>query len=65
MKCQDRSPHFGIYFRFYKVCTKRNGGLQNIYKMQKLKITKTQSNTVHRFFYGYTLYSFFSNLHHV
>jgi hypothetical protein len=41
MKSQDHSPHFGIYFRFYKVCTKRKRVLQNIYKKQKLKIIKT------------------------
>ena len=44
MKCQVRSCDFAIYFHFYKVCTKRKGVLQNIYKKQKLKVTKTESN---------------------
>ena len=47
MNCQVCLSDFGIYFHFYKVYTKRKGGLQNIYKKQKLNVTKTQSNTVY------------------
>lgn len=44
MKCQIHLNDFGIYFRFYKVCTKIKCLLQNIYKNQKLKIEISQLN---------------------